>query len=535
MRSILRFLWVPILALGGGLYYGTADEPLAPAKGTVLILQDYQPWEGDIVRKGNQYIVRKNRAVITFPKEQVMRLCQDWDDVYVFMKSQSNLHDPDERKKLAKFFLVNNVPEIARIEIDKALEMRPQDTEAKQYKVIIENAITKSDLAPSPSAGLGNSATAPESGLSQESRTGYINRVQPILLKHCASCHSGGRGGKFQLYRYEGGQTAAVERSLISIISQLDLNQPEHSLLLIKAGSRHGNQPQAPFRSRQEKAYLTLASWVEQVVNDNPHLNSDSITPSRRPNVPTATKGEGGKMKDDKRGIDSSSLLPPSSFAGVESKNSPGPSFPNNPAIPVPLIDSPPHSPPSPGRSVKLPRTIITPPPLLPMGEPELPANVSPPQSQQSAIQTGSRDLVMANFLQLTPVQTATKNEVGRMKDEKRDTDSSFIPHPSPFVAGASFASDKQPAFPLEASAPLRLCSGVQAQALPMPPVRTGNDSNVLAPSSQDTPKAAPIQPIQILSAIAPSQPVSQDLHAEPRGDPWSPDIFNQYMPQPRR
>ena len=113
----------------------------SPAKGTVLILPEYRTWEGDIVRKGDRYIVRKKGGQISIPKEDVIRLCTDWDDVYAFMKSQANLSDPAERKRLAKFFLVNNQPEISTIEIDKALEMRPEDVEAKRLRKIIVKEI----------------------------------------------------------------------------------------------------------------------------------------------------------------------------------------------------------------------------------------------------------------------------------------------------------------------------------------------------------------------------------------------------------
>ena len=187
---MLRLLWVPILALGGGLFYGTADEPLVPAKdtGTVLLLQEYRTWEGDIVRKGNKYIVNQNgRPIITLPKEEVIRLCRDWDDVYVFMKSQINLSDPDERKKLAEFFLVNRVPELAMIEIKEALKIRPEYLEAKRLKGIIQKEIDNPSPRPGTPSGTNNSPLEEQLDITQRSRTDFMNRALPVMLERCYS------------------------------------------------------------------------------------------------------------------------------------------------------------------------------------------------------------------------------------------------------------------------------------------------------------------------------------------------------------
>src|SRR5687767_5629993 len=104
MKSYIWFLLVvPALALGSGLCRGYPEVPAGPAKGTVLILHTERTMEGDIYHKGNLYSIRRGPAEVTIPADKVLRLCQDWDEAFGFMKSRAHLGDPDERLRLAKW------------------------------------------------------------------------------------------------------------------------------------------------------------------------------------------------------------------------------------------------------------------------------------------------------------------------------------------------------------------------------------------------------------------------------------------------
>src|ERR1700722_20974221 len=110
MRSILRFFWVvPVLALGGGLFSGSADETGSPTKGTVLILRKTEcAMEGEIDRKrdrngGDRYVLRHGLSTMEFHAAEVLHLCQNCDDAYQFMKSRIQLNNPDELLRLARW------------------------------------------------------------------------------------------------------------------------------------------------------------------------------------------------------------------------------------------------------------------------------------------------------------------------------------------------------------------------------------------------------------------------------------------------
>lgn len=271
MRTIWRFFWVvPVLALGSGLFHALAQDFLAPTKGTVLIMKTERTFEGEIQRKGREYILRLDKdSEITFKADNVLRLCQDWDEAVTFMKKRAALDDPDERLRLAEWCYRNHLLEYARNEAKAALDMRPQDSKAKQLLEIFEREIAnppkQADAEPPAKS------STPQIDISQESLTLFTTKVQPILLNNCARCHSGGRGGDFQLHRAnDGGQRSATQRNLAAVLGQLDVDRPQLSPLLLKAVNLHGNQTQAAIRGKKTTTFETLQTWVDHYLENNP-------------------------------------------------------------------------------------------------------------------------------------------------------------------------------------------------------------------------------------------------------------------------
>lgn len=282
MKSyIWLLLVVPGLALGIGLCRGAPDGPTGLQRGTVLLMHTGRTMEGDIVRKGNVYAIQRGPAEVTIPVENVLRLCQDWDEAVQFMRSRTHLGDPEERLRLAKWCHINNLREYALEEAREALKMQPANKEARQLCEIFERSVKAAANGPTtPAETMPSLPPPPKIDISAESMTQFTTKVEPILLNTCFSCHAAGKGGNFQLSRsYEGGKLAATQRNLAVVLSQVKLDRPTFSPLLIKAVSLHGNLTQPPIRSRQAFPFITLQDWVESVVVNNPHLREQSWSP----------------------------------------------------------------------------------------------------------------------------------------------------------------------------------------------------------------------------------------------------------------
>ena len=119
------------------------------------------------------------------------------------------------------------------------------------------------------SAPVAKAKPAPPIDISSDAFAAFATRVQPILMNTCVSCHSGGRGGNFQLVATDGGQRASTQANLAAVLEQVRTDNPALSPLFIKALSRHGNAAGAPLKDRQAIPYRTLQGWVDYLLATN--------------------------------------------------------------------------------------------------------------------------------------------------------------------------------------------------------------------------------------------------------------------------
>jgi hypothetical protein len=250
--------------------------PAARAQsGHILILKNDRTLEGDIVRKGDHYVIRRPVGEFTLPADRAQKLCADWDEAYAFLRSQTNLRDPDERLRLARWCQQRSLLKQAQAEAEAAVQMRPGHAESVRLLRHLqrnEQSATspatqepaKSDVTPLPAIDLNSDALSL-----------FTTRVQPILMNACASCHCNGRGGSFQLMRVSNSSTTnrtATQHNLAAALRRVDLDRPAMSLLLIKALSDHGGANQAPIKKRESPAYRSLEDWLHATIASNPHL-----------------------------------------------------------------------------------------------------------------------------------------------------------------------------------------------------------------------------------------------------------------------
>lgn len=264
------FILGAVLALAPAIR--AVASPPAQATGKVLVLDNGRTLDGDIERHGDQYRISREMGEVWLPATPDMKLCSDWREAYEFMASRTNLLDPDERLRLARWCHLRGLREEARVEATAAVNMRPEHVESKQLLSVLERTLVmgqNSDPAATPLPP----APPPPSDISSDSVALFITRVQPILMNTCVSCHSNGKGGNFQLYRsYHGGTQAATQKNLAAVLAEIDTEHPILSTLLIKAVSAHGNGGQPPLKSRHTVPYRALQEWVDHVIRNNPHL-----------------------------------------------------------------------------------------------------------------------------------------------------------------------------------------------------------------------------------------------------------------------
>lgn len=297
MKTPIGLLFCLLAAAGLAGLVLRAAEP-APAAGKVLLLDNDRVLEGDIERVGDQYRVRRKVGETWVPADRAVCLCASLDDAYASLRRRANLHDPDERLRLARWCHLHGLRDQALAEVTAAVDLRPDHADSRRLLQSLRQAAgaapparTKADAEPEPDG--------PPPDLTAESLCTFRTRVQPILMNACANCHATGRGGSFKLTRvYDDGgvNRKLVQRNVAAVLAQLNLRVPQGSPLLTKAVSAHdGKMVQAPLKGRQSLAYRVLEDWVQRTLADNPQLQvAAAAEPAAAEPAPAKGKAVGG-------------------------------------------------------------------------------------------------------------------------------------------------------------------------------------------------------------------------------------------------
>jgi hypothetical protein len=280
------------------LSFVRADPP--PSGGKVLVLEGDRTLEGEVERVGDQYRVRRSVGETWLPASCVLRLCADTADALNYLRGRTNLDDPDERLRLAQWCIDRGMQEQALVEVRAAMQMRPGHAASKHL-------LERLQQQPVPNATPANTALPPGAegeapaavDLTVETLAQFTTKIQPILMNTCAGCHAMGRGGSFKLTRVSdaiGHNRKAVQQNLAAVIGQVNPQQPQHSRLLTKAVSLHGNMDKAPpLPNRQAPAYRALEEWVRLTVENNPQLQEHVVAlPPPVPPPPHPANSEPG-------------------------------------------------------------------------------------------------------------------------------------------------------------------------------------------------------------------------------------------------
>ena len=276
--ALLAFLWTGLGVINPAQAQRAETGPLSPSGqkpiGKVLILDNDRTLEGEIEQVGDQYRLRRGDAVSWVPQQTSAVLCVSLEEAYRVLQQRANLKDPDERIRLAQWCMGRGLKVQALSEARSALELRPEYPPSKRMvrhlesQQAAERALANAPKAePEMTTVLAMELTAPSLGV-------FNNKIQPILMNACASCHATGRGGDFKLVRtYQGGAASSnrrtTQQNAASVMAQLSPSQPLASPLLVKAVSVHGEQTQPGLRGRQTDPFRMLEDWVRQVSREH--------------------------------------------------------------------------------------------------------------------------------------------------------------------------------------------------------------------------------------------------------------------------
>jgi hypothetical protein len=352
-------------ALFCGIASGVRAEPNSPDVGQVLLLDNERLVEGDIHREGNRYRIRRELGESWIPADKVVRLCASREEAFQTLRARANLRDVDERLRLARWCQLHGLMEQGLTEVQGALEIRPNSSEAKRLLRCFQRDAEPSappempPPIPAPPAPVKESAAppAPNAGLTMEAATLFSTRVQPILMNACANCHASERGGSFRLIQTHGDNglnLRATQVNLAAAVAQVNHANGGASPLLTKAISIHGDLSQPPLKGRQLPAFNTLEEWVQKVVACSPETPVASA-------APTKSEGIGAAHSTHE---DASEPKPSLWASDTHSKAAP-------PAT-APKPECPADAAPKPGEAVvrDVPRSVSTTPPPKPVQEP---------------------------------------------------------------------------------------------------------------------------------------------------------------------
>jgi hypothetical protein len=257
------------------------SQPSGHAGGRVLVLDNECVLQGAVERQGDVYVVRGDVGELKVPAAKALTICANLEDAYEFLKSRANLHDGNERLKLAHWCHTHGLSQQAIAETQASLLLRPEHLESKQFLAMLQRtAAAPSNQQPRTEEAPPSSDT-PSLSVSSDCMAVFATKVQPFLMNSCSSCHATGRGGAFVLIRATDGIVRhATQANLTAAIHQINFDKPAASPLLSKACSPHGEpdgantQSHAALANRQAGPFLTLQGWVELLVAQNRHLKA---------------------------------------------------------------------------------------------------------------------------------------------------------------------------------------------------------------------------------------------------------------------
>ncbi len=282
----IAFAW-PLLNVAEAL----ADdaEPLeetpAAAEG-VLVMRNGTVMAGTISQLEDYYEVRGQYGNVQVPASLVKMRCAGLEEAYLRLHDLTVAHhSANSHVTLAKWCVTNQLDKEAIQELNAALKLEPEREDVQRMLLSATETLKSGRKSTSPQEPASNIRTARQDsvatddaatlgGLSLSQALQYTRRIQPLLVKTCATtgCHTRESQNSFQLYHVIPGKNSnrhASELNLAAVLEQIDMKKPAGSRLLAVPRNKHGRQGRPVFSGqRGEEQIRELEDWVQAVARD---------------------------------------------------------------------------------------------------------------------------------------------------------------------------------------------------------------------------------------------------------------------------
>ncbi len=264
----------------------------------VLLLSNGRVVRGEITEdpaSGVYRIKGKGGPLPPLAKAAVKKAAGSLEELYAFQVQGLPPGDPDERMKLVKWCLTENLQAQAREQLDAVLAMCPGDADAKRMSYNLQASVDRAGpvdaevrqtgaemggvVAPGnldPSIvkrvrrGFGANAN-PEvfnlpPAVAVKRANEFVEWVQPVLQKSCAGCHNEKYAGDFQLVEVKSRRDRTnpdISRAnLEATLRLVNPDDPARSELLSAGLVPHGPNKGAIFQGPADPGYRTVVAWV---------------------------------------------------------------------------------------------------------------------------------------------------------------------------------------------------------------------------------------------------------------------------------
>lgn len=286
------------------------DEPAhARTAERLLVLNNGRIVKGVVKKSAGGYLLEKPNGSLLVPFEQVKFEATDLSHAYRKLRASLPERSATNHIALARWCLLQQLHEEARMELRDALVLEPSRNDARSMLRRLEEILNPDDplhlslpaSTPLTSDGFALPEVHSLSGLSHASARAFVSQVQPTLMNKCgnASCHGPEVDNDFRLTPVRIGQTSRVvtERNLAVILNYIDVDAPRNSRLLTEPVGNHGSTGRAIFHGLgAAEQRNSLRDWVFAVAAElaaQERQKQEAPTIARR-SAATATRGKMG-------------------------------------------------------------------------------------------------------------------------------------------------------------------------------------------------------------------------------------------------
>jgi hypothetical protein len=262
------------------------DETTEATEGVLIMRESGAVVSGRISLADGLYTVEGPHGKMQLFASQVRMRCASLMDAYTRLHELTVKHQSaDSHVKLARWCVTNFLDKEAIQELNAALDLEPQSYDAQRMLKTLKESLNSDrkwlqdqkpveNARPARSDAPAVDDAATLGGLSLSQALQYTRRIQPLLVKSCAStgCHTRDSENGFQLFHVFPGKKSnrhASEQNLAAVLEQIDLKKPASSRLLSVPRGKHGRNSRPVFSGpRGQEQFAELENWVLDVARN---------------------------------------------------------------------------------------------------------------------------------------------------------------------------------------------------------------------------------------------------------------------------